>query len=170
MVWITPGLQELFIAVASANVFWGAGTGASDAARVRDAVFSRHALQNEAMAPVITEVVLVDDAEGVIVFVWKGEVLESHVSRLEDALIGHAVVVELWRSNREPADEELVEMAIGPPKGRLQHFMELSEVELHWQFQAAADSRLDTDDMDIGADGVEIGVEGAEHGCPACRG
>ena len=80
-----------------------------------------------------------------------------------------AVFVELWRSNREPADDELVEMAIGPPKGRLQHFMELSEVELHRQFQTAADSRLDTDDMDIGADDAEIGVEGAEHSCGACR-
>ena len=61
-------------------------------------------------------------------------------------------------------------MAIGPPKGRLQHFMELSEVELRRQFQTAADNRLDTDDMDIGADYVEIRVEGAEHGCAACRG
>lgn len=87
------------------------------------------------------------------------EVGEAHVAGLEDAAVGPAVAVELGGAIGQPADVKLVKMAVGPAERRLQHLMELGEVEIEGQLKAATDGGMNIDNMDIGADDEGVGFK-----------
>ena len=43
-----------------------------------------------------------------------------------------------------------MEVAVSPAEARLQHVMELGEVERYGQFEGATDDGVDIDDMNVG--------------------
>lgn len=48
-------------------------------------------------------------------------------------------------------------MAVGPAERRLQHLMELCEVEIEGQLKAATDDGINIDNMDSSADDEGVG-------------
>lgn len=83
--------------------------------------------------------------------------------RLEDTIGGEAVVVEFRRAIDDAADVELVQMAIGPTKGGLEHLVELGTVERHRQLEGAANPRFNSDNVGLPAHDVAVGSERVEH-------
>ncbi len=116
------------------------------------------------MTPIIAEVVFVEDRERVFLgIVGKLKVDHSDLSRLEGAAVGQTVLIELRGSVDKAPNIELMQMAVGPAKGRLQHLVELGKVESDWQFESAADLGLDAEDMNLGAHNEAVWIEGVKH-------
>lgn len=63
------------------------------------------------------------------------------------------------RADNQPAPDELVQVAVGPPKGRLQHLVQLREIEVARQFQRPADNRLNPQNLGVEPDDEVVGIE-----------
>jgi hypothetical protein len=85
------------------------------------------------------------------------------LGRLKDSAVGQTVLIELWGSVDEAADIELMQMAVGPPKGSLENLVELGKVESDWQFESAADLGLNIEDMNLGEHNEAVWIEGVKH-------
>lgn len=85
------------------------------------------------------------------------------LSRLEGAAVGQTVLIELRGSVDKAPNIELMQMAVGPAKGRLQHLVKLGKVESDWQFESAADLGFDAEDMNLGAHNEAVWIEGVKH-------
>lgn len=94
------------------------------------------------------------------------KVAQPDLAGFKSAAIGAITFIKLGSAVCEAADIKLVEVTIGPSKGCLYHLVELSQVEVAWQFKPAADGGMDVDDMDIG---LNDGVVGFEHGATMAR-
>ena len=164
MVRIAPRLKERLIADVSAYIFRRAAASSANAARILYAFRSRHWRQDQPVLPVIAEVVLVQYLELGIGSVGKPQVAKVHIGRFDHPrAIG--ILLEVFGSaDNQPADDELVQVAVGPPNGRLEHLMELCEIEVARQFQGAADNRLDPEDLDFEPDDKVVGIKAF---CPA---
>lgn len=116
------------------------------------------------MTPIIAEVVFVEDRERVFLgIVGKLKADHPDLSRLEGAAVGQTVLIELRGSVDKAPNIELMQMAVGPAKGRLQHLVELGKVESDRQFDSAADLGLDAEDMDLGAHNEAVWIEWVKH-------
>lgn len=58
---------------------------------------------------------------------------------------------------------ELVQVTVGPPECRLQHFVELREIKIAGQFQRAGDRGFDADNPGFKSDDIGIGIAGLGH-------
>src|SRR5207237_260357 len=80
------------------------------------------------MTPIVAKVVFVKDRKRALVgIVGKVKVDHPDLGRLEDPAVGQAVLIELRGPVDETADIELMQMAVGPAEGGLQHLVELGE-------------------------------------------
>jgi len=123
--WVSPGLEEAGISRATSDIFRRCRSATGHASRVIDANLARYAPQNEEMAPAISEIVLVQNAERRIFVIGKCEILQTNFGSFEDLVVRQAILVELRGADGQSADVELVKMAVGPTESGLQDFMEL---------------------------------------------
>jgi hypothetical protein len=75
MFWVSPGFEETGISRATSHIFGRSRAATGHASGVIDANLTGYSSQNEEMAPVIPEIVLVKDAERRIFAVGKCEIL-----------------------------------------------------------------------------------------------
>jgi hypothetical protein len=71
------------------------------------------------MAPVISEIVLVQDAERWVFVIGKCEILQTNFGCFEGAVVGQAVLVKLRRADGKSANVELMQVAVGPTESGL---------------------------------------------------
>lgn len=134
MIRIEPRVEEVGIAGSATDIFWRSGSFAGDAAGIFRTFLAGDALQAQQMTPIIAKIVFVEDREGVFLgIVGKVKVDHPDLSRLEGAAVGQTVLIGLRGSVDKAANIELMQMAVGPAKGRLQHLVELGKVESDWQ-------------------------------------
>ena len=78
----------------------------------------------DVMAPAISEVIFVEDVEGFFLVIGEGEIDEARFGSLKGAMVKQAVLVELWGAEGQSANEELVQVAVGPAKRGLEHLVQ----------------------------------------------
>lgn len=163
MVRIAPRLKERLIADVSAYIFRRAAASSGNAARILYAFRAGHWRQDQPVLPVITEVVLLEDLKAGVGSIGKPQVAKVHLGRLDHpGAIG--ILFEVFgRADDQIADDELVQVAVSPPSGRLQHLVELREIEVARQFQGAAANRLDPEDLDFEPDDEVLGIKVTRH-------
>jgi hypothetical protein len=107
-----------------------------DADRVLDAVLGRHLrLDLDPVPPGIAEVIFVHDAR-------MGHVIEVEIAQGDfGCLQDLSVLVELRGADEDAADDELMQVGVGPAEGGLDHLVELGEVELARQQDPPPDWR-----------------------------
>ena len=115
------------------------------------------------MLPVIAEVVLVENLELRIGPIGKPQVAKVHLGRRDDTRAIGILFEVFGRADDQTADDELVLVAVGPPKGGLEHLMKLREVEVAGQLQRAADNRIDPEDLSFEPDDKVIAIKAFRH-------
>jgi hypothetical protein len=149
MFWVSPGFEETGVSRATSHIFGRSRAATGDTARIIYPNLTGYAPQNEEMAPIITEIVLVPDAERWVFVKGKCKILQTNFGCFEDAVVRQAILVELRRADGQSPNVKLMKVAVGPTESGLQDLMELGEVEFHRQFQSAADPGFDVDDVDL---------------------
>jgi len=114
MVAVSPGFEEASISRATSHIFGRSRAATGDTARIIDSNLTGYAPQNEEMAPIISEIVLVKDAELWIFVIGKCEILQTNFACFEGAVVGQAILVELRRADGKSANVKLMKVAVGP--------------------------------------------------------
>jgi len=120
-------------------------------------VFGDPLFEGDTVQPAVAEVVVIEELGlGHVIDV---EVTEMDVGGLERprVVLGGGVLCQFRRAVTEPADDEFVEMLVAPAEGRLQHVMQVREVQRRRQQQASPDRRLDVMQRDPGLDDRLVG-------------
>jgi hypothetical protein len=75
----------------------------------------------------------------------EGQILELDFGRLEHPRAVGGILDGLGRADGQAPDMELMQVAVGPSEGCLQHLVKLRKIEITGQFQRASDLGLDAD-------------------------
>ena len=98
------------------------------------------------MAPAIAEIDLENLEFGHVVEI---EVAKKDLCRFEDLPIRQRIFIEFRSPHDQAADDELMQMGIGPAEGGLNDFVQLREIEVSWQQQSPPDRRIDVRDRNL---------------------
>ena len=125
--------------------------------------------QLDCVGPPVTEIVFVKDF-------WCVDVIEIQIGQADlfsvnDEMIQNVVIVEFRCTDNKAADNELVQMGIGPAERGLDEFVHLCEIEAFRNKQGAPDRRGNISDGDGDAPGARrveiegVRIVGAGHDC-----
>ena len=150
MVGIAPGFEELGITGYTADIFGRTGSGTIDAGRIFAGWIGRDAsFELDPMPPVVAEVVQIEEPDGL--GVRPLEVAQPDQGGFEHLGVVFEILLEELRcAIAEPADDELVKVAIEPTERRLNDVMQLGQVERGRQEQLAPDRGRDVLEGDLG--------------------
>ena len=157
---IEPGFEEVSVAGVPSHILGRPGSYTLNASGIADIRITHTATKHDPVMPIVAIVVHVQNLEAGVLAVGEAEVLHAHLVRLDSAGAIHVAIIELGRADRQSADIEAMQMAIGPAERRLQNLMELRKVKIDGQLQRALDPRLDPMNVDIRGDDETVWVEG----------
>ncbi len=161
---IEPGLKEVGITRGSAHILWRSGAFTGDAAGIFHTLLARNADQAKEVAPTVSEVILVEEGQRVLVAAMgKMKISHPHFGGLEGRVVGQTILIELRRAINQAADIELMQMTISPSERSLQHFVQLSEVEADRQLENTADLGFDVEDTNLGAHDEIVWIKKVQH-------
>ena len=150
VVGIAPGFEELGITGYTAEIFGRTGSGTIDAGRIFAGWIGRDAsFELDPMPPVVAEVAQIEEPDGL--GVRPLEVAQPDQGGFEHlGVVFEILLEELRRAIAEPADDELVKVAIEPTERRLNDVMQLGQVQRRRQEQLAPDRGRDVLEGDLG--------------------
>jgi len=149
---IEPGFEEISVAGVPSHILRRPGSYTLNASGIADIRITHTATKHDPVMPIVAKVVHVQGLEAGVLAVGEAEILHVHSARLDSTGTICVAIIELGRADRQSADVEAMQVAIGPAERCLQNLMELREVKIDGQLQRALDPRRNPKNVDIRGD------------------